>query len=59
MKGQRGLRLNHKQVANLAWNVSLSIHAWFHAHTHPENMVPDRGAPEVYVEICVAVLDSH
>lgn len=33
--------------------------ALFHALTYPENMVPDRGAPKVYVEVCVAVLDSH
>ena len=30
-----------------------------HANTHPENMIPDRRASKVYVEICVAVLDSH
>lgn len=28
-------------------------------HTHPENMIPDRGASKVYVEICVAVFDPH
>jgi len=37
----------------------MTFPALLHADTHPENMVPDRSASEVYVEVCVAVLDPH